>query len=1144
MCCFGAAFFGSWDSYELTSQQGVSAKTLEGYPGGKMLLKNFRKKRAEQNIGLLSDSSHYPDEHESRRKCRRVRKSIVGYADDIPSDTDSEDSHVAFRQTRKSMRILRSRNKARKKASLPERLVESDELYEFSKADDDDEEQDFVCLVKSDIAPHGRKRPFRKRGRPAAVDRDSSIEFLRPRRSGRSTKNTKSMKDFLDDDFEEYRSPASTGSIPKVVSMKEVYQKAPQVFQDSHAHVCDTCRRYGFDTQKGHLIFCQGCSLAFHKNCLGTRNAREHIVTKVGEGNFVLQCRFCICIWRKKDPMAPFHDMCQGCLKKGVSCHPFSEKMSSRQEDKIRTQNGGVHPITHVEANLINNSANLLFRCSVCHRGFHFECLPPRYNNKSSLDARTNVELKRRDRLTEYSGDWKCRDCSEQVNKIDTMVAWRPKDRESYQPGMTCFDLDEDSKEYLVKWSKRSYYHCEWASGAWVFGFATPAMRSAFAKRSDGEPKFDEKDAIPEEYLLIDIVLKVKYNVGDGIGSSKEDDIQKIDTVANIMVKFQGLGYDNVVWDAPPSRDSGPFWDAFEAAYMEYLKGKHFKSESTKTIWMRTNKFRKAAFQTLPSQPKGLVRGQLMEYQLEGVDWLRYNYYKEHSVILADEMGLGKTIQVIGLITSLVQESPRCFPFLVVVPNATCPNWRREFQQWTPEIRVVSYHGGKEPQELIYNHELFPEPRGPMKAHVVVMSYDSAQDERTRTLFKHISWAGLVVDEGQRLKNDRNLLYSALRSMRVPWRLLLTGTPLQNNKRELFNLVQFIDTSKDAASLDEEYSELTAENIPKLHELIRPYFLRRTKAQVLKFLPAMSQVIVPITMTVLQEKLSRSILAKNSVLIKSVFARGKTKSSERASLNNILMQLRKCLCHPFVYSKAIEEKNVDPDTLQRNLTEASSKLVLLSLMLPRLKEQGSRVLMFSQFLDNLDVVEDFLSGCGMEYQRLDGNMSSLEKQKRIDAFNAPGSPYFAFLLSTRAGGVGINLATADTVIIMDPDFNPHQDIQALSRAHRIGQKNKVLCIQIVTKNSVEEKIMQIGRKKMALDHALIESMEDREATGNDLESVLKHGAEALFGDKETDRIVYDEAAIEKLLDRSNIVDRVRYFLSSVESAERIEYCRS
>ncbi|KAL0929415.1 chromatin remodeling complex subunit [Colletotrichum truncatum] len=276
-------------------------------------------------------------------------------------------------------------------------------------------------------------------------------------------------------------------------------------------------------------------------------------------------------------------------------------------------------------------------------------------------------------------------------------------------------------------------------------------------------------------------------------------------------------------------------------------------------------------------------------------------------------------------------------------------------------------------------------------------------------------------------------------------------------------------------------------------------------------------------MSILQEKLCKSIMSKSPDLIKAIFADDKINKKERGSLNNILIQLRKCLCYPFMCSEAIEERTADQIKMQENLVSASGKLMLLNIMLPKLKELGHRVLIFSQFLNQLDIIEDFLNGLGFQHRRLDGKINSHEKQKHIDTFNATDSPVFAFLLSTRAGGVGINLAIADTVIILDPNFNPHQDIQTISRAHRIGQKHKILCFQLMTKNSAEEKIMQIGRKKMALDHVLIKAM-DEEGEPDDLESILKFGASALFSEDQDkkDIIRYDEASIKKLLDRSQI----------------------
>jgi superfamily II DNA or RNA helicase len=771
----------------------------------------------------------------------------------------------------------------------------------------------------------------------------------------------------------------------------------------------------------------------------------------------------------------------------------------------------------------------------------------------------------RKHRREEYQITWLCKTCQDTDDeKMGRIVAWRPLVPKSYTEGQPITDFGDDSLEYLVKWEQKSYNHCVWVPGAWVYGVVAPAMRTAFLKRTFGEGvdesvdgeryndsllRWSEKDAIHDVWITPDIILDVQYAPRSREDEKKyrakshkdkfEDDLSRIFHVIKIYVKFEGLGYDDAVWDTPPSPDSGPLYDSYLDAYREYLNGKHFKPEPWRNMKERIDEFHGLDFRTeieVKAQPKGLQRGKLMEYQLEGLNWMLYNFRDKRSVILADEMGLGKTVQVVALLSSLIQDSPKIWPFLIVVPNSTCANWRREIKKWAPDLRVVAYYGGRAPQSLALQYELFPDGSRDMKAHVVIMSYDSAKD--TRGNFNSVKWAGLVVDEAQALKNDENSLYKALNALRIPFKLLLTGTPLQNNKRELFNLLQFIDPANmKAEDLDEHFGQITSENLPELHEKIRRYFLRRTKAMVLTFLPPMAQIIVPVSMSVLQEKLCKSIMERNPQLIRSVFVQRKMKVSERGSLSNILMQLRKCLCHPFIYSQAIEDRSAPPELMRRNLIEASSKLMLLAIMLPKLKERGHRVLLFSQFLDQLTILEDFVAGIGLKHERLDGNQSSMEKQKKIDAFNAPDSDIFIMLLSTRAGGVGINLATADTVIILDPDWNPHQDIQALSRAHRIGQRKKVLCFQLVTVDSVEEKILQIGRKKLALDHLLIESMDNEDEAPNDVESVLKHGAAALFGEgKKKDAITYDAAAVDKLLDRSMMEETKTDEDKSAESA--------
>lgn len=1094
--------------------------------------KRNRKDKYDDSESFDSDSDVQPPKRHAlgpvplRRSTRQLTSSRhVSVENGLDDDEDLEDINGSVtgknglgpsrRQTRSSTAI---------KPNYTQPALSSDDELANGKSSGDD----FVP-VTSDLVTQTRSSARKRKSRfrhsqkfTHTNDRESSIEFeSSTRRSGRANRNMKSMR--VPDVEDDYDIVEDKYGVPKHVSVKEIFQSLPEgsEFAEFHLPVCETCNGKA-SSSKGPLIYCQGCSNSYHKVCLGQRSVREHRVTKIGQDSFVLQCRICVGVYKKKDAKVPDHARCQTCKLHNPSCTEFSTKKAPKQEEKMRLDNNGEDPITNVRPDLINNADSLLFRCTTCKRGYHFEHLPPM---TKSGDIPEDL---RAERLEEYSMvDWKCKDCVEADLKIHALVAWRPIDQSSYVAGQTCHDFTEDEKEYLVKWEGRSHFHDTWMPGAWVFGTAASAMRSSFNKRQEVMlPKMSTSDAIEEEWLLADVFLRVKYSRNPS-KPTKSNDLARISDVKEVYVKFQGLDYSQAVWDTPPPRDSGAPWEAFCEAYREYVNGAYFEYVADNKMKERIAQYCNLNFAKeceMKQQPAGLQRGKLMEYQMEGLNWLLYNFHSRHNVILADEMGLGKTVQVVAFITALVQDKPNCWPFLIVVPNATCPNWRRELKQWAPELRVVTYHGGREAQDLSFRYELFPEGiKGGMKAHVVIMSYEAAVD--ARSTFRSVKWAGLVVDEGQRLKNEHSLLYLSLQDMRIPFRLLLTGTPLQNNKRELFNLLQFIDPSHDAQALDEKYAELTKENLPELHSLIRPYFLRRTKAQVLKFLPPMAQIILPVSMSVLQEKLCKSIIARNPELIKAIISKSKVKAGERKSLNNMLMDLRQCLCHPFSFSSDVEDRSItDPDKIHRNLVEASGKLMLLDIMLPKLKERGHRVLIFSQFLHSLTIIEDFLTGIGLDHARIDGSLSALEKQKRIDAFNAPDSSLFAMLLSTRAGGVGINLATADTVIIYDPDFNPHQDIQALSRAHRIGQKHKVLCFQLVTKVSAEEKIMEMGRKKMALDHALIEAMDAEDDAGDDLESILKHGAEALFGDPKhkAARIVYDDASVNKLLDRSQI----------------------
>ncbi|ATZ49089.1 hypothetical protein BCIN_04g02790 [Botrytis cinerea B05.10] len=1108
---------------QLTDNNFVDISSIQLSSDDDRLPKNGKKKRR-----LVNNMSTVEIEKARRSTRAGSRQSSRPTFDD---DEEDDDDH----ESRKSGRAS-TRSAAPRKANTLANYMEEEEEDELAGDLQVESEGSEIAYAKPKRrrASSARASKSEKRGRPQAYgiksDYSSKLPKELPSRiSRRGNKTGKNMEE-VDIDEEIYADEVAGKAAPKVISIREIYQPVPAKapFALVHDQDCDVCGGTGKNSNKGRsdLIYCQGCSSSIHRICLGYRAGREHMVTKVGHEHFVMQCRRCIGLSVKKDSLAPQLGACSSCNELGASCAAFSVKKTAKQEEKLREDNDGDDPITNVREDLVNNPDNVLFRCRGCQRGFHFEHLPPRSNKSVTSN---NTEETRFKRIQEYTKDWQCKECYQSTAKIHTLVAWRLLDPKSYKEGGVFDDYREDEKEYLIKWEDKSYFQCSWMSGAWVWGVAAATMRKAFIRRDEGAnllPKWTSEEAISEEYLRMEIIFDVEYDKSFR-PKSEEHDKAHINDVVQVLVKFRGLAYDESVWEEPPSPDEADRWSDFVSAYNEYVMGKYFKQSPANVVKERIDAFRSLNFEkqvVLKKQPASLIGGEMMKHQMEGLNWLLFNFHRQKNVILADEMGLGKTIQIVALIASLVKDKPKCSPFLVVTPNSTCPNWRREIKKWAPGLRVVAYYGAKSAREMAMKYEMYPNECSDLRADIVVTSYEAPVDDSSKGFFKGVKWAGMIVDEGQRLKNDGNLLYGALTALKIPFQVLLSGTPLQNNKRELFNLLQFLDKSIDAAELDEKYADLTKENLPELHELIRPFFLRRTKLQVLKFLPPMSQTIIPVSMSSLQKQLYKSILAKNPELIKSIIGKSDRalRPTERGNLNNILMQLRKCLCHPFLYSSAIEETSLTHDALHRNLIDASSKFQLLEIMLPKLQARGHRVLIFSQFLKQLDLVEDFLNGLQLPFKRLDGTVSTLEKQKRIDAFNAPNSELFAFLLSTRAGGVGINLATADTVIIMDPDFNPHQDIQALSRAHRIGQKKKVLVFQLVTKDSAEEQIVQVGRKKMALDQALIESIDVKDDAGDNLEAILRHGAEAVLLDDNSKDIYYDPASVDELLDRSQV----------------------
>ena len=705
--------------------------------------------------------------HKSRRKLHK--------SSDASQSSESEDELGSRTKLRPRKPVNHGLFKTR--AQRMQRKTNGYEVIESSSSGSES------SLLSSDKNP-------KRRARKSHYDDYKGPNFSRfaysgiSRQSDRRTRNRRNMEEIGIDHL--YRSESETRARTppvKVSGAREIFRTLDpgDDFRERHCQYCDTC---GKSSDASQLVYCQGCSLSYHRGCLGTRSVRDHLVTKVSESDFVLQCRRCVNTARRREPKAPDHSICQTCSNANVSCMPFRERKSPQQEQKEREDNGGEDPMSEVNPSLLYSVENLLFRCMKCWRAFHFHHLPSRNLNQMDFDDEKTTA---NSRYEEYCHDWICKDCIEMPGKVTGLIAWRPRDKETYISGFSADMMEEDHKEYLIKWENLSYFRARWMPGAWTWGLTAAAMRKAFLKKDNG-PKMHTVDAIPEDYLRIDIVLDVRFTSIVDI-RSEEVDKARIKEVDEALLKFKGLGYEDAVWEKVPSPEDGERWTDFVTAYYDWVMGRYIHVPKQSPLRVRLEKARALPFTKLEKtkQPANLTGGELMKYQIDGLNWLYYRWYLQKNAILADEMGLGKTIQIIGLLATLVQDHT-CFPFLLVVPNATCPNWRREIKRWAPSLRVVAYYGSSAGRKLAYEYELYPEGSKDLRCHVVVTSYDAAADDSCARFFRRVPWAGLVVDEGQRLKNDASLLYEALNTLKVPFKILLTGksfTPIDDFKTKL-----------------------------------------------------------------------------------------------------------------------------------------------------------------------------------------------------------------------------------------------------------------------------------------------------------------------------------------------------------------------
>lgn len=501
----------------------------------------------------------------------------------------------------------------------------------------------------------------------------------------------------------------------------------------------------------------------------------------------------------------------------------------------------------------------------------------------------------------------------------------------------------------------------------------------------------------------------------------------------------------------------------------------------------------------LMMQPANIKNGTMRPYQIEGLNFLIGLFERGLNGILADEMGLGKTLQTIAMLGFLRLYKNINGPHLIIVPKSTLGNWMNELSKWCPAIRAVRFHGSQEQRKDIVNDTI---RTGDFD--VVATTYEVVMKEKNA--LEKISWRYLIIDEAHRIKNEHSMLSQIVRVFKTQARLLITGTPLQNNLHELWALLNYLlpDVFSRAQDFDEWFScvetidsdadeaQQKKELVNQLHAVLRPFLIRRLKSEVEHSLPPKKETVLFTKLSEMQLELYKNLLKKDVDAING-------KGGDKVRLLNILMQLRKCSNHPYLF-EGLEDRSLDP--FGDHVIKNCGKFSLLDRLLPRLKENGHRVLIFSQMTRVLDILEDFCTMRKYEFCRIDGSTDGEWRDAQIADFNSEGSSKFIFLLSTRAGGLGINLATADTVILYDSDWNAQADLQAMDRAHRIGQRKPVNVYRLITEHSVEERILRKAMAKLRLDTLVIQqgrlTAQKKNLEKNELLDMIRFGADKFF----------------------------------------------
>ncbi|XP_021906238.1 ATP-dependent helicase BRM, partial [Carica papaya] len=468
-------------------------------------------------------------------------------------------------------------------------------------------------------------------------------------------------------------------------------------------------------------------------------------------------------------------------------------------------------------------------------------------------------------------------------------------------------------------------------------------------------------------------------------------------------------------------------------------------------------------------QPSMLRAGTLRDYQLVGLQWMLSLYNNKLNGILADEMGLGKTVQVMALIAYLMEFKGNYGPHLIIVPNAVLVNWKSEFHNWLPSVSCIFYVGGKDQRSKLFSQEVCA-----MKFNVLVTTYEFIMYDRSK--LSKLDWKYIIIDEAQRMKDRESVLARDLDRYRCQRRLLLTGTPLQNDLKELWSLLNLLlpevfdnrkafhdwfsqPFQKEGPTHNAEDDWLETEKkviiIHRLHQILEPFMLRRRVEDVEGSLPPKVSIVLRCRMSAFQSAIYDWIKSTGTLRVDPEDEKRKAQKNPiyqakvYRTLNNRCMELRKACNHPLLNYPYLNDFSKD------FLVRSCGKLWILDRILIKLQRTGHRVLLFSTMTKLLDILEEYLQWRRLIYRRIDGTTSLEDRESAIVDFNSPESESFIFLLSIRAAGRGLNLQSADTVIIYDPDPNPKNEEQAVARAHRIGQTREV---KVIYMEAVVDKI--------------------------------------------------------------------------------------